>query len=86
MKEIKNPTSEIINYKEMSKKADFSASIKSLNAEELQARIKEDELRLQKVTFAHSVTPLENPQSIKTLRRDIARVKTALRSKELGLS
>ena len=69
----------------MSKKADFLASIKSLNAEELNTRIKEDELRLKKVSFAHSISPLENPVSIRLLRKDIARVKTALRSKELGL-
>ena len=68
----------------MSKKADFLASIKSLNAEELKAKISEDELRLKKVSFAHSISPLENPQSIRLLRRDIARVKTALRKKELG--
>jgi large subunit ribosomal protein L29 len=69
----------------MSKKADFSTSIKSLGADELKAKITEDELRLKKVSFAHSVTPLENPVSMRLLRRDIARLKTALRSKELGL-
>jgi large subunit ribosomal protein L29 len=69
----------------MSKKSDFSASIKALGAEELQAKIKEDELRLKKVSFAHSISPLENPVSMRLLRRDIARLKTALRSKELGL-
>ena len=69
----------------MSKKVDFSTSIKSLGADELKAKIAEDELRLKKVHFAHSVTPLENPVSMRLLRRDIARLKTALRSKELGL-
>jgi len=69
----------------MSKKADFSISIKGLEPEELKAKIAEDELRLKKVSFAHSVTPLENPVSMRLLRRDIARLKTALRSKELGL-
>jgi large subunit ribosomal protein L29 len=69
----------------MSKKVDFSTSIKGLGPEELKAKIAEDELRLKKVSFAHSVTPLENPVSMRLLRRDIARLKTALRSKELGL-
>ncbi len=69
----------------MSKIADFSASIKSLNADELKARITEDELRLKKISFAHSISPLENPVSLRLLRRDIARLKTALRKKELGL-
>ena len=74
----------VLKNNKMSKKVDFLASIKSLNADELKAKITEDELRLKKVSFAHSISPLENPQSIKLLRRDIARVKTALRKKELG--
>ena len=69
----------------MSKKVDFSTSIKGLEAVELKAKIAEDELRLKKVSFAHSISPLENPVSMRLLRRDIARLKTALRSKELGL-
>jgi large subunit ribosomal protein L29 len=69
----------------MSKIADFSASIKSLTADELKAKITEDELRLKKVSFAHSISPLENPVSMRLLRRDLARLKTALRTKELGL-
>ena len=69
----------------MSKKVDFSTSIKGLGADDLKAKIAEDELRLKKVSFAHSISPLENPVSMRLLRRDIARLKTALRSKELGL-
>jgi len=51
----------------------------------LKAKIAEDELRLKKVSFAHTITPLENPVSMRLLRRDIARLKTVLRSLELGL-
>ena len=69
----------------MSKIVDFSTSIKGLGSDELKAKITEDELRLKKVSFAHSISPLENPVSMRLLRRDIARLKTALRSKELGL-
>jgi len=39
---------------------------------------------MKKLTFAHAISPLENPQSIRTLRRDISRLKTALRKKQLG--
>lgn len=70
----------------MSNKQDFLTSVKGLGVEELKARIAEDELRLRKLSFAHSVTPVENPMSIRALRRDVARLKTVLRSKELGLS
>jgi len=69
----------------MSKRVDFATSIKGLGQEELVAKIAEDELRLKKVSFAHSISPLENPVSMRLLRRDLARLKTALRSKELGL-
>lgn len=69
----------------MSKKVDFLTSIKGLSLEDLKAKIAEDELRLKKVSFAHSISPLENPVSLRLLRKDLARLKTALRSKELGL-
>jgi large subunit ribosomal protein L29 len=68
----------------MSKKADFLKSISGINVADLSAKIKEDELRMKKLTFAHAVSPLENPQSIRALRRDIARLKTQLRKTQLG--
>jgi large subunit ribosomal protein L29 len=68
----------------MSKKADFLKSITGLNEADLTAKIKEDELRMKKLTFAHAVSPLENPQSIRALRRDIARLKSQLRKTQLG--
>ena len=70
----------------MSKKADYSSSIKGLGLEDLKAKITEDELRLKKVSFAHSISPLENPVSMRLLRRDLARLKTASRKIELGLN
>ncbi len=70
----------------MSNSKDFLASVKSLGLDELKAKIVEDEMRLKKLSFAHSVTPVENPMTIRALRKDIARLKTVLRSKELGLA
>jgi large subunit ribosomal protein L29 len=70
----------------MSKKADYLTSIKGLGLEDLKAKITEDELRLKKVSFAHSISPLENPVSMRLLRKDLARLKTALRKIELGLN
>ena len=67
----------------MSKKVDYLKSIQGLNESDLQARIKEDEVRLKKLQFAHSISPLENPVSIRGLRRDIARLKSALKKKQL---
>ena len=65
----------------MSKKIDFINSLKDLNENDLQARIQEDELRLKKLEFAHAISPLEYPMSIRALRKDVARLKTALAQK-----
>ena len=48
---------------------------------DLKARIQEDELRLKKLEFAHAISPLENPMSIRSLRKDLARLKTELQKK-----
>ncbi|MBL7701173.1 MAG: 50S ribosomal protein L29 [Ferruginibacter sp.] len=63
----------------MLKKVDFLNSLKGLSEADLKAKIAEDELRMKKLSFAHAISPLENPQSIRSLRRDIARLKTALK-------
>jgi large subunit ribosomal protein L29 len=65
----------------MSKKIDFVNSLKDLNENDLKARIQEDELRLKKLEFAHAISPLENPMSIRALRKDVARLKTVLAQK-----
>ena len=67
----------------MGKTTDFQKSIHGMNEQDLKARIKEDELRLKKLTFAHAISPLENPMTIRNLRRDIARLKTELKKKAL---
>jgi large subunit ribosomal protein L29 len=68
----------------MSKIIDFKKSIQGLSADDLKARITEDELRLKKVEFAHAISPLENPMSIRILRRELARLKTELKKKQLS--
>jgi large subunit ribosomal protein L29 len=68
----------------MSKTVDFKKSIQDLNEQDLQARIKEDELRLKKLEFAHAISPLENPMSVRGLRRELARLKTELKKKQLS--
>jgi large subunit ribosomal protein L29 len=64
---------------------EFNKSIKDLNIVDLKAKIQEDELRMKKLEFAHAISPLENPMNIRGLRRDIARLKTELKKKELGI-
>ncbi len=51
---------------------------------DLKSRIEEDELRVKKLKFAHAVSPIENPMNIRGVRKDLARLKTELRKKQLG--
>lgn len=69
----------------MAKVSEFNKSLKDLNETDLKARIQEDQLRLKKLEFAHAISPLENPMSIRGLRKDISRLRTELRKRELGI-
>jgi large subunit ribosomal protein L29 len=53
-----------------------------MNDEEIKARIQEDELRVKKLSFGHAVSPLENPMTIRGVRKDLARLKTELKNKQ----
>ena len=66
----------------MSKKTDFVKSIHGLNTSDLKARLEEEKLRLKKLEFAHAISPLENPMTIRGVRKDIARLKTELKLQE----
>jgi large subunit ribosomal protein L29 len=58
--------------------------LKGLSDQDLKEKISEEQLRLKKITFSHAITPIENPMSIRSLRRQIAQLKTELRKRELG--
>jgi large subunit ribosomal protein L29 len=66
----------------MSKKIEFLTTLAGMNEQDLKARIQDDEQRLKKLQFAHSLSPLENPMSLRQLRREIARLKTELGKKK----
>ena len=68
----------------MSKKIDFVKSIHGMNENDLKARLEEDKQRLKKLHFAHAISPLENPMTIRGLRRDIARLITELKNRHQG--
>jgi ribosomal protein L29 len=57
--------------------------IKELSTAELQERLTVDKMQLNKMKINHAVTPLENPNKIMEARRDIARVMTELRKREI---
>jgi large subunit ribosomal protein L29 len=57
---------------------------RSLDDQALSAKIGEEEVRLKKMHFSHAVNPIENPLTIRQLRRTIARMKTEQRKRALG--
>ncbi|MCU0352141.1 MAG: 50S ribosomal protein L29 [Cytophagales bacterium] len=61
-----------------------NTEIKSLSAEELQERIAAERSTLQKLKFAHAITPIENPARISSARKTIARLMTELRARQIA--
>jgi large subunit ribosomal protein L29 len=58
--------------------------IKGLETKELAERIETEVAKYEQMKFNHTIAPLENPALIKAARRDIARMKTELRQRELN--
>ena len=58
--------------------------INELDAKGLAEKIETEVAKLNQLKLNHAVSPLENPSQIKSVRRDIARMKTELRQRELN--
>jgi large subunit ribosomal protein L29 len=56
--------------------------IKGLNASELQEKIAAEKQNLQRLEFAHAISPIENPMKIREARKTIARLNTELSVKQ----
>lgn len=59
--------------------------VRELSVKELQERLEAERERLTKMKINHAVSPMENPNQIRELKRDIARMLTELRRRELDL-
>lgn len=57
--------------------------IREKNQEELQKEMLELKSELFKLRFQHATNQLDNPMKLKEVRKNIARVKTILREKEV---
>ena len=57
--------------------------IKELSIPELRAQIEASEKAYRELKVAHAISPIDNPSKITKDRREIARMKTVLRQKEL---
>lgn len=58
--------------------------IKTLSIGELNARLKELNSELFNLRFSHATRNLANPMQIREVKKEIARVKTVLREKEIA--
>lgn len=61
-----------------------AAEIRDWNEAEIQDRIGQIREELFRLRFRSATQELENPALVKQLRRDMARLKTVLRQRELG--
>lgn len=61
-----------------------SKELKDLDVKSLNEKLETEVARLNQLKLNHAVSPLENPSQIKAARRDIARMKTVLRQRELN--
>ena len=57
--------------------------IRYLSVAELNAKLKELNSELFNLRFSHATRSLANPMALSNVKKDIARVKTILREKEL---
>ena len=58
--------------------------INELDAKALAEKLENLVAQLKQLKINNTVSPLENPSQIKSVRRDIARLQTVLRQRELN--
>jgi large subunit ribosomal protein L29 len=58
--------------------------LQSLSDTDLQADLQALQLSYQKLIFEHNVKGLEDPLDLRVMRRNIARVNTEIRKREIG--
>jgi len=61
-----------------------AADIRDLTEEEIEVQIAQAREELFRLRFRSATQELENPALVKSLRRDIARMRTILRERELS--
>ena len=60
-----------------------SSEIKELSIQELTERLESEESMLVRMKMNHAVSPLDNPNKIVETRRNIARLKTEMRARQI---
>ena len=64
--------------------AKSTEDIRTLSDEDLKERIEEEYAMLRRRKFNNSISPIENPLILRTQRREIARMLTELRAREIA--
>ena len=62
------------------------ADIRDLTTDEIREQITQKQVELFRLRFRGATQQLENPALIKSLRRDVARMRTILREREMAKS
>ena len=58
--------------------------VNELETKDLAEKLEQTVAQLRQMRLNHQISPLENSSKLKALRRDIARMKTVLRQRELN--
>lgn len=61
-----------------------ASELKEMTNDEVVEKLTEDRELLSKLRMQHTVSPLENPNVLSAKKKDIARLKTELRSREIA--
>ncbi len=60
-----------------------SSEIKELSIQEVLERLESEETLMVRMKMNHAVSPLDNPNKIVEIRRNIARLKTEVRARQI---
>ncbi len=60
-----------------------ASELKELTTQELNEKLVDEKANLAKQRLTHTVSQLENPMNIRHTRKDIARIQTELRRRQL---
>ncbi len=60
-----------------------SSEIRELSPKELEERLESEENMMVRMSMNHAVSPLDNPNKIVETRKNIARLKTEMRARQI---
>ena len=65
------------------KKRSNELDVRSMSEADVLKNIEDATLRMKRMKFSHAITPIEHPMAIRTIRRELAQLKTEQRRKQL---